>query len=99
MRSLVCHPTRLRVELRLSMEIEICTITTTWITRVDDQEFADREQGTAAGSVRERINAGEPIAVYGDVSGSRSSRVSDMAIFNPGHVVAVVEKGGRPARW
>ena len=81
------------------MEVEICTITSTWVTNVDDQEFADRAPGSAAVSVRTRINAGEPIEVKPDAGGPPHARAQQMAIFNPGHVVAVVERSLRRARW
>jgi hypothetical protein len=75
------------------MEIEIHTTTGTWTTDVDDQEFADQEPGAAAGSVGDRIKAGEAIEVSAATSGSgpRARRDRHMAVFNPGHVVAVEE--------
>ncbi len=78
------------------MEIEIHTTTGTWITHVDDQEFADQEAGAAAGDVGDRIKAGEPIEVSPATSagGPHTRRDKRMAVFNPGHVVAV-EEGGR----
>ena len=50
------------------MDIEIHTTTGTWMTYVDDQEFADQEPGAAAGSVGSRIKAGEAIAVSAAMS-------------------------------
>ncbi len=83
------------------MEIEIHTTAGTWITYVDDQEFADREPGAAAGDVRHRIKAGEPIEVNGAVDPSRPhARPGDqMVVFNPGHVVAVVEMARLRSRF
>jgi hypothetical protein len=79
------------------MEIEIHTTTGMWVMYVDDQEFADQESGAAAASVGDRIKAGEPIEVSAAASagGPHARRKEHMAVFNPGHVVAVVERG----RW
>ena len=74
------------------MEIEIVTTTNTWITEVSGREFADREAGAAARSVRERIKAGEAIAVSTDRDGRLGSREGRVAVFNPGRVVAVIER-------
>lgn len=75
------------------MEIEIHTTSGTWVTYVDDQELADQEPGAAAEDVRHRIKAGEPIEVSAATGVRRpQARHGDhMAVFNPGHVVAVVE--------
>jgi hypothetical protein len=75
------------------MEIEIVTTTGTWITRVSNQESAGRESGAAARSVRERIKAEEPIEVRADINEGRAlSYLEQVAVFNPGHVVAVIER-------
>lgn len=75
------------------MDIVIITTTDTWITHVSNREFAGRESGAAARSVRDRIKAEEPIEVHADVSDRRElSRREQMAVFNPGHVVAVMER-------
>ncbi len=75
------------------MDIEIVTTTNTWITEVSGREFEDREAGAAARSVRERIKAEEAIDVYADHSDERlGSRVARVAVFNPGRVVAVMER-------
>ena len=75
------------------MEIEIHTTTGTWVTYVDEQEFAGREPGAVAEDVKQRIRAGEPIEVSAAMGARRSqARHGDpLAVFNPGHVVAVVE--------
>ncbi len=84
----------------MNIEVEIRTITGTWITYVDEQEFEDREPGAISGKLRDRIKAGEPIQVRAESSGGRlqPSR-SHMAVFNPGHVVAVIEGLQRPRGW
>lgn len=84
----------------MNIEVEIRTITGTWITFVDEEEFEDREPGAISGNLRDRIKAGEPIEVRAESSGGRQhpSR-SHMAVFNPGHVVAVVEGLRRPRGW
>ena len=66
----------------------------------DDQEFEDREPGAISGNLRDRIKAGEAIKVRAESSGGRQqpSR-SHMAVFNPGHVVAVIEGLQRPRGW
>jgi hypothetical protein len=75
------------------MDIAIVTTTDTWITHVSNHEFAGCESGAAARSVRDRIKAEEPIEVHADVSDRRElSRRGQMAVFNPGHVVAVMER-------
>jgi hypothetical protein len=74
------------------MEIEIVTTTGTWITHVSNQESAGRESGAAARSVRERIKAEEPIEVRGINEGRALSWSEQVAVFNPGHVVAVIER-------
>lgn len=83
----------------METEVEIHTTTETWITHVDSQQFADRKSGAAAGSVRDRIKAGEPIEVRAEDNGElrHAPRSWNMAVFNPGNLVAVVEKG-RPRR-
>jgi hypothetical protein len=76
------------------MEIEIHTTTGIWITDVDDQQFARQESGAAARSVGDRIKAGEPIEVTRPATSAErphAHRGQHMALFNPGHVVAVVE--------
>ncbi len=75
------------------MEIEIHTTSGIWVTYVDDQEFADRDSGAAAEDVRDRIKAGDPIEVSAATGVRRpQARHGDhLAVFNPGHVVAVVE--------
>ena len=80
----------------MNIEVEIRTITSTWITYVDEQEFKDREPGAISGNL-DRIKAGEPIEVREESSGGRPqlSRLQ-MAVFNPGHVVAVIEGLGGP---
>ncbi|HEX5782236.1 MAG TPA: hypothetical protein VFX80_09945 [Solirubrobacteraceae bacterium] len=80
------------------MEIEIHTTTGTWITYVDDQEFADQEPGAAAGDVRHRIKEGKAIDVTAAAGPRRPhARHGDqMVVFNPGHVVAVVEMARLP---
>lgn len=85
----------------LDMEIEIHTITGTWITYVDDQEFADQEPGAAAEDVRHRIKAGEPIDVSAATGARRphARRGEHMAVFNPGHVVAVLEMARLNSRF
>jgi hypothetical protein len=82
------------------MDIEIHTTTGSWITYVDDQEFSDQDAGAAARSVGDRIKAGEPIEVTAAASAGRlhARREEHMAIFNPGHVVAVVAMGWRAPR-
>jgi len=82
------------------MEIEIVTLTATWFTVIDDQEFADRELGDAARTVRERIQSGKSIDVTEESSGTqrRQASVRRMAVFNPAHVVAVVETRRVPPR-
>ena len=84
----------------MNIEVEIRTITGTWITFVDEEEFEDREPGAISGKLRDRIKAGEPIQVRAESSGGRQqpSR-SRMAVFNPGHVVAVIEGLQRPRGW
>ena len=76
------------------MEIEIHTTTGIWVMYVDDQEFADQESGAAAASVGDRIKAGEAIEVSAATSagGQHARHKEHMAVFNPGHVVAVVER-------
>ena len=76
----------------MKIEVEIRTIIGTWITPVDDQELEDRKPGAAAGAVRDRIKAGEPIEARArlDGPGKANSWLQDV-VFNPGHVVAVVE--------
>jgi hypothetical protein len=83
----------------MEIEVEIHTITDTWITHVDTKQFADRKSGAAAGRVRDRIKAGEPIEVRAEDDGGQrhAPRSWHMAVFNPGNLVAVVEKG-RPRR-
>jgi hypothetical protein len=83
--------------LSVKIEVEIRTIVGTWITPVDDQELEDRNPGAAAGDVRDRIKAGEPIEARPESRGEPDYRLQDV-VFNPGHVVAVVE-GRRPRRW
>jgi hypothetical protein len=75
------------------MEIEIHTTTGTWTTYVDDQEFADEEPGAAAGSVGDRIKAGEAVEVSAAAGAGapHARREMRMVVFNPGHVVAVEE--------
>ena len=84
----------------MNIEVEIRTITSTWITYVDEQEFKDRQPGAISGNLRDRIKAGEPIEVREESSGGRPqpSRLQ-MAVFNPGHVVAVIEGLRRPTGW
>ena len=84
----------------MNIEVEIRTITGTWIASVDEQEFMDREPGAISGNLRDRIKAGEPIKVRAESSGGQQqpSRFH-MAVFNPGHVVAVTEGLRRPRGW
>jgi hypothetical protein len=72
------------------IQVEIRTIIGTWITPVDDQRFEDRKPGAAAGDVRDRIKAGEPIEARAESRGEPAYPLQVM-VFNPGHVVAVVE--------
>lgn len=83
------------------MEIEIHTTSGTWVTYVDDQEFAGRESGAAAGDVRHRIKAGEPIEVSSGAGARRpqARHGEHVAVFNPGHVVAVMETTGLHSRF
>jgi hypothetical protein len=81
----------------MKIEVEIRTIIGTWTTPVDDQEFEDRKPGAAAGHVRDRIKAGEPIEVGAEDRRGLGSQLQVM-VFNPGHVVAVVE-GRLPRTW
>ena len=75
------------------MEIEIVTITATWLTHLDDHEFAEAESGDAARSVRGRIQSGKSIDLTEESAGSqwRQASTRRTAVFNPAHVVAVVE--------
>jgi hypothetical protein len=82
----------------MKIEVEIRTIIGTWITPVDDQELEDRKPGAAAGDVRDRIKAGEPIDARPEAGRGEPAYRSQMVVFNPGHVVAVVE-GRRPGTW
>jgi hypothetical protein len=79
----------------MKIGVEIRTVVGTWITPVDDQQFEDRKPGAAAGDVRDRIKAGEPIEARAE---SEPTHHLQDVVFNPGHVVAVVE-GRRPRRW
>jgi hypothetical protein len=79
----------------MKIGVEIRTIVGTWITPVDVQQFEDQKPGAAAGDVRDRIKAGEPIEARAE--GEPTHHLQDV-VFNPGHVVAVVE-GRRPRRW
>ena len=87
------------------MEIEIRTTIETWITKVDDEEFANRPPGAAAASVSDRIQAGEPIEVRVEINdGDRhAQRSPHMAVFNPAQVVTIVERvrprGGSGVRY
>ena len=84
----------------MNIEVEIRTITGSWITYVDEQEFKDREPGAISGTLRDRIKAGEPIQVRAESSGGRQQPSGfHMAVFNPGHVVAVMEGLRRPRDW
>ena len=82
----------------MEIEVEIRTIIGTWITPVDDQELEDRKPGAAAGAVRDRIKAGEPIEARPESRGKPYYQLQDV-VFNPGHVVAVVEGWRRPRGW
>ena len=79
----------------MKIGVEIRTIVGTWITPVDDQQFEDRKPGAAARDVRDRIKAGEPIEARAE---SEPAHHLQDVVFNPGHVVAVVEER-RPRRW
>lgn len=75
------------------MEVEIRTVTGIWVTEVDGREFATEPPGAAARSVSTRIQAGEPIEVseVARDDGPHPLKGRHMALFNPGHVVSVVE--------
>ena len=83
------------------MDVEIRTTTDIWITRVTNQELVDPGSGAAARSVGDRIKAGEPIEVRAEISGepAHAARSLHIAVFNPGHVVAVLEKGRPRRQW
>jgi len=76
------------------MDVEIRTVAGSWLARVDVREI-EREPGAAAQQIRRRIQRGEAVAVTpldGEADVSTLGRTSMRpAIFNPGHVVAVVE--------
>jgi len=83
----------------MNIEVEIRTITSTWITYVDEQEFKHLEPGAISGTLRDRIKAGEPIEVRESSGGRQQPSRLQMAVFNPGHVVAVMEGPRRPRGW
>jgi hypothetical protein len=60
------------------MDVEIRTTAGVWILEVDDREFSDAGDGAVAAHVREEIQNGKPLR-------------APVVVFNPGHVVAVVE--------
>ena len=79
------------------MDVEIRTLAGTFFTRVDTRELDD-EAGFAATEVRKRIQQGLPVdatAVEDTTSttGFLGRAPAHPTIFNPGHVVAVVEHG------
>ena len=74
----------------MKIVVEVRTIIGTWITLVDDPELEDRKPGAAAEDVRDRIKAGEPIEARAETRGEPAYQ-SQVMVFNPGHVVAVVE--------
>ena len=83
--------------MSMKIEVEIRTIIGTWIAPVDDQEFVGRRPGAAAGHVRDRIKAGEPIEVRAEGRAGPTSPLQ-VVVLNPGHVVALVE-GRLPRTW
>jgi hypothetical protein len=71
------------------MEIEIRTTTGAWAAQIDDDQPAT--PGAGAALIRGRIQAGEPIDVR-EEGAPRGAGSLLSVVFNPGHVVCVVEK-------
>ena len=76
------------------MDVEIRTTTGTWIAQVDDRELAESAAGAAAAVVRDQIQGGVAIEVRpeGDSAQRLTARPTHLVVFNPGHVVAVLER-------
>ena len=76
------------------MDVEIRTVAGSWITRVDAREV-ERKPGAAAEQVRQSIGRGESIPVRPvedePETPTLGRTATHAAIFNPGHIVAVVE--------
>jgi hypothetical protein len=75
------------------MDVEIRTTAGVWILEVDDREFSDAGDGAVAAHVREEIQNGKPLRARPAPEGAQLTppRGSPVVVFNPGHVVAVVE--------